>query len=154
MTKRDGSYIEDPRSLRARQQAVSRALILFALSTAGSFACAILFIVAMGWGLLKSDSAYGQSLGRTFTDPFVKSVLSFIAIGSALLVFPLAYLCLRERRLSTAFPFVLTSVLAEIAIVTPVFAPVGFFGAYFVLIMSLRFVKDSKWKLFRPRAAH
>ena len=68
---------------------------------------------------------------------------------SALIAFPAAALCLHNRNLRIAAPIVFGSVLMEIAVITPFYRELGWWGSYPVLFGALIFCKVSKSKGLR-----
>lgn len=110
--------------------------LMLLFSMMGAFITAFAFVVANSLSLPSTDLAYHQGLTKTFDDPFVITVASFVALVSGLLVSPILYFCLRRRRLSFVLPIVFSSTLAAVAILTPLSPILGLLGSFAVLIVS------------------
>ncbi len=102
----------------------------------GAFVTAFVFIAALGASLPSTDMAYGQSVFTTLNDPFVLAIAGPVAFFSGLLASPLLFFCLRGRRLTVALPLIFVSVLATVALLTPISQLLGWFGSYVALIVS------------------
>src|ERR1039458_9764306 len=106
-----------------------RFLQIALLSVAGAFVCAFLFIVALHWSLPSTDAAYGVPLFTAVWDPIVLGAAVLFGVLSGLITTPLAYYCLRGRRILPCTALVFVAVAAEIIAVTPVAPAPGVFGA-------------------------
>jgi|ERR1039458_7579464 hypothetical protein len=125
-----------------------RFLQIALLSVAGAFVCAFLFIVALHWSLPSTDAAYGVPLFTAVWDPLVLGAAVLFGVLSGLITTPLAYYCLRGRRILPCTALVFVAVAAEIIAVTPVARAPGFFGAFAVLVASLLYCRHSKRPMF------
>ncbi len=101
-------------------------------------ACSVLltmvFLLTFGLSLSPTDGAYGR-----FT-PFDSSMYMLILFAAGvlgLLVWPFAYLTLRDRRLAHCLPLVVGAVAAWIVVVTPASVIKGFTGSFVVLALAL-----------------
>jgi|SRR5665213_622454 len=122
----------------------ARVFILFVASFAGSFLSAIIFVAALRWSVPPTDQAHEQTLFQTLSDPFVLTIMSFVAGISAIVVFPILYFCLKGKKLRIALPIVFGSVLLEIILVTPFAGNLGWFGSYSALVGALFFCRNSR----------
>ena len=99
-----------------------------------SFVFAVTWLIVMNLTLPETDMAHGQVL---FLDPFVLPVMSIIAGVSALAAWPFyAFLGWRHSPVKVGIAsgaITLTFIFAA----TPFCAVVGWWGSYFVLVISL-----------------
>lgn len=102
----------------------------------GAFVTAFVFMAVIGASLPPTDLAYGQSVFTILNDPFVLAIASPVAFFSGLLASPLLFYSLRRRRLAVALPLVFASVLATVALLTPISQLLGWFGSYAALVAS------------------
>ena len=115
-----------------------RAVLVLVLSMAGSYASAVVFVVVLTWTLPRSDSAYGQGLKATFSDPFVVDIARFWATIAGLFVFPLAWWAVRERSLFRSFAVCLLAGMATIAVATPLLGWLGVLAGLLAVGLALR----------------
>ena len=120
------------------------------LCQGAAFMCAFVFVAMLGFSLHRSDSAYGQSLSQTLSDPFVSNGAILGGLFFGLVSFPFVYFTLRKPRLSTAASFVFGVVLAEIAVITPFRGSLGLFGSIPALAGALFVCRYSGWRIFEP----
>ena len=106
------------------------------VSMFGAFLTAAVFIIVLQLSLPPTDLAYHEGISKTFRDPFVLNIASFVAFWSGLLASPLLFFCLRRRKQSVALPVIFISVLIAVAIFTPVSPLLGFISAIVALIGS------------------
>jgi hypothetical protein len=105
-------------------------------SIVGAFVTAFPFIVVIRLSLPPTDLAYGHGIFSALSDPFVGTIAGPVAFVSGLVASPLLYFCLRRRRLTVALPIVFVSVLATVALMTPLSQSLGWFGSYVALVIS------------------
>lgn len=125
-----------------------RFLLIAALSFVGAFTCAILFVIALGWGLPPSDATYGVPAIKVLRDPFILSAIIMYGGLMGIVTTPIAYYCLRGRRAVPCSIFVFAAVGTEILVLTPRVGIVAFFGACIVLVGALLLCKFSLIRLF------
>jgi hypothetical protein len=128
-----------------------RLLRVAAASFGGALVCEVLFTAVILWSLPPSDQAYGQPALSALWDPFVIAAIVMYGVISGLVVTPLAYFLLRDRRILPCAIFTLSTVALEVVIVTPRLGAGGWFGAYFVLLAALLFCRFSNLKWFSSR---
>jgi hypothetical protein len=102
----------------------------------GAFVTAFTFIAVIQFTLPPTDGAYGQGIFTTLCDPFVRAIAMPVALASGALATPLLYFCLRHRRISVALPIVFGSVLAAVAITTPLSQLLGLLSGFAALVVS------------------
>src|SRR5262247_3871848 len=107
-----------------------RFFVVLALSLACSWVAAFVFVAVLNATLPSTDSGYGQTLGQTLRDPFVRLVMNEIALISGVVAAPFVAWALRGRSLLRAIPWALGAVLLEIVLVTPAFHYLAWFGSY------------------------
>lgn len=114
------------------------------LSFAGALVCAVLFFVVLQSNLPATDAAYGQPVLAVLWDPFVIGAIVLWTLVSGILAAPVAYYCLRGRRLlpSAALAFIVVAI--ENILVTPPFGAAGWLGAYVALVAVLLLCRLSK----------
>jgi hypothetical protein len=125
-----------------------RFLQIAVLSFVGAFTCAVLFVVALGWGLPPSDATYGLPLIKVLRDPFILGAIVLYGGAMGILTTPIAYYCLRGRRPVPCSIFVFAAVGIEIVLLTPRIGIVAFFGACIVLFGALLLCKFSMIRFF------
>jgi len=113
---------------------------------AGAFLCALVFLVVLqlNWAPTGEDI-----LTKVFSNPFVGGVATLFAGAPALVAFPFAYFCLRQRNLVTCSIFVFSVVLLEIAAATKLGDWLGFFGSFPALLVALLICRFSGLRVFR-----
>ncbi len=111
-------------------------LFFLMLSVAGGFLTAATYIYSTALSVSPGDLAYQQPVAEIFADPFVLVIAVPVGIVAGLLVSPVTYFCLRDRRLSVAFPVVLVSTLATVALATPRFGLLGIVAGFAAVIGS------------------
>src|SRR5258708_23100736 len=124
-----------------------RPLHILTICFAAAFGCAFVFAAMLQFSLPPTDAAYGKGSG-IFSDPFVLGGLIIWASIAALISFPIAWYCLKRRKLLKCSVFVVGIVLAEIMIVTPFWGWRGFLGSFPALIAALLFCKFTKSRRF------
>src|SRR5205823_644604 len=77
-----------------------RPLLVLLTCAGATFGCAFVFVVVLEFSLPPTDAAHGQGLA-IFLDPFVIFGMIFYASIAALISFPLAWYCLKGRKLLT-----------------------------------------------------
>ena len=102
----------------------------------GAFVTVFIFILVIQFTLPSDDSAYGQSIFTTFSDPFVQTIATTVAFVSGVLASPLLFFCLRRQRLTLTLPIVSGSVLTAVVFTTPFSQQLGLFCAYAALVCS------------------
>jgi hypothetical protein len=127
--------------------------VVFILSIAGAYACALAYVAVLYWSLPPKDKAYGQGLSQTLRDPFVWNTAAWFATAAGLAVFVPAFLAVRGRNLTVCFAVALACVIAEIAVVTPFGGPIGMLGAFPALAGALVLCRRSKARIFQTRIA-
>src|SRR5437773_901302 len=95
-----------------------RPLLILFICFAASFGCAFVFVAMLQFSLPPTDAAYGKGSG-IFSDPFVLGGLIIWATIAAVIAFPIAWYCLKRRKVLVCSTFVVGIVLAEIMLVTP-----------------------------------
>ncbi len=106
-----------------------------------AFWWAILFIITEYFFLPSTDGAYGIGVLNILRDPFVLMVAVPTAFFAGVLVSPIYWFCLRKKDLKKSITLIFIVVSLTVAIVTPINATLGFYGAFAALIISLLFVK-------------
>src|SRR5260221_9232001 len=139
--------------MKLSREDVWRIPVVFILSMAGAYACAIAYVAVLYWSLPPKDDAYGQGLSETLRDPFVWNIAVWFATVAGIAVFIPAFFVVRGRRLMVCFAVALTSVLLEIAVLTPILGGIAFFGAFFALAAALVWCRRSKARILQPRIA-
>ncbi len=127
--------------------------LICAISLAGSYLTAFVFVVVLKASLPPTDLAYGQSVFQIFSDPFVEVIFTQGALVSGLVTFPVAYFCLRERNLRAAVPIVFGSVWFGTGIFTALAGPAGLLVSYLILLASLLFCRFYDLRCLRYRPA-
>jgi hypothetical protein len=106
------------------------------VSMFGAFLTAAVFVIVIQLSLPPTDLAYHQGISKTFSDPFVRDIASFVAFWCGLLASPLLFFCLRQRKLAVALPIIFGSVLVAVSISTPISPLLGLFCAVAALVGS------------------
>jgi hypothetical protein len=101
----------------------ARLIVWLAICVLLAFVFAIVWVVVMTLSLPPTDKAYGQ---MPFADPLIFPIMSMFALGAAILVYPFTCYALLNRRPAPAALILAAIVLAEIIIVTPLSAGLGF----------------------------
>jgi hypothetical protein len=109
-------------------------LIMLAVSFGMAFLFAFTFVIVMTLTLPRADGAYGQ---RPFTDPLVFPVMAIGASLAAVLVFPFFYFACRAMPLVQSIAIIVGTTLAELMIITPINAGVGFLGSFVAFFVGL-----------------
>jgi hypothetical protein len=106
------------------------------LSVMGGFLTAVTYIYSTAVSVSPGDLAYRQPQAEIFADPFVLAIVVPAGIVAGLLVSPVTYFCLRDRRLSVAVPAVFVSTLATVALATPWLGLLGIVAGFAAVIGS------------------
>jgi hypothetical protein len=106
-------------------------------SLAGSFVCALTYLVVLHAAHPDADQAAGDPLSRVLSDPFVVHIGGTWMLVSAITVFPVAALALRRMRIGPTFWAVLGATLLEIVMVTPFWGPLGWMLSYAVAVGAM-----------------
>ena len=122
------------------------AFAILLLCFAMSFMFATSWVIVMTMSLPRTDMAFGE---MPFQDPLIFPIMSVFASIAAILVFPFTYFALRNRRLPRATGILMAVVFAEIAIVTPLDAGLGFIGSF--VAYSIGLVLAVKFQPASPR---
>jgi hypothetical protein len=136
--------------MKRRNHLTFPALVL-TLTMLSAYLCAVALVAAQHLSLPRTDMAHGQSLGATFSDPFVLTIAGTGATIAGLIAFPIALFCLQRRALVRCGVFVIGLTLLFIIGATTLVPRLGLVGAPVVAFAALLFCRFSDFEFFRPR---
>jgi len=110
--------------------------VFLLIGVVGGFVIALAFIATIQFTLPPSDGAYGQGVFTTLGNPFVRTIVTPVALVSGLLASPVLFFSLRRRRLAVALPIVFSSVILAVAVTTPLSQLLGLASAFVALALS------------------
>src|ERR1700730_7973542 len=124
-------------------------MLVLLLSVLSAYLCAAAFIISQQLSLPRTDLAYGQSLSKTFSDPFVLAVAATGATLDGLITFLVALFCLRNRDLARCGGLVLSLTIVFLVSATLLLPPLGLVGAPVVALAALLFCRFIRLPYFR-----
>ena len=125
-------------------------VLVLALSVMSAFACAVSFVVMQQLSLPRTDLAYGQPLSKTFSDPFVVMIGGTAASVAALVIWPVALVCLWRRDLARCGVFALGLTVLFIIGASLVAPRVALVGSLVVAVAALVFCRLTHFHFFQP----
>ena len=127
-------------------------ILRVSLIAGGTITCAILNGLISLFVFIKflppSDGAYGQSLWKTLSDPFVFIVWIQFVLYSAVIGFAFAVFMLWKVELVKSFSVVIITTIILSAIVSPVFAPLAAPISLVAGVCAMAWCRNkAEWKL-------
>jgi hypothetical protein len=119
-------------------------LVILPLSVFGALLTGFFYVYDQGIWLPPTDDAYGIGFFKTLQDPFVLNgaVLTSVLIGIG--ASPMLYYLLKLKNLKFAYPVIQLSVMASIAVLTPL-GFIAISGSCVALLFSAILFRVSSW---------
>ena len=130
-----------------RRHPIVFTLTVFVLSLLSSTLCALVYIAVSHASLPPTDMAYGLSLGQLLADPFVQDIAPGYAALVALVMFPIALVCLWRRDLIRCGLFAVGLTIAYLVVCVP-FTDDAVFLSPLVTVSALVFCRLTRREWF------